>query len=53
MTASEPEPKDIRILIEQAGDSLEIPETPAVAFNNMRSEEDDYSNDGSGPFYFY
>jgi hypothetical protein len=53
LTASEPEPEDARALIGQPGDWPEIPETPAVVFDNVRSEEDDHSGDGSGPFPFY
>jgi hypothetical protein len=52
LAASEHPPKDARTLIGQPGDSPEIPETPEVAFDNVRSEEDDHSDDGSGPFHF-
>jgi hypothetical protein len=50
LTASEPEPEEARALIGQPGDSPEIPETPAVAFDDVRSEEDDHSDNGSGRF---
>jgi hypothetical protein len=40
LTPSEPPPEDTRALADQPKNSLEIPETPAVALDNMRPEED-------------
>jgi len=47
-TVSESPPEHAEDLIGQPGDLPEIPEIPTVAISNVRSKEDDRSNDGSG-----
>ena len=48
LTVSESPPEHAEGLIGQLGDLPEISEIPTVAFSNVRSKEDDHSNDGSG-----
>jgi hypothetical protein len=40
LAACEPSPEDTRALINQAGDSPEIPETPTITIDDMRREGD-------------
>jgi len=47
LTVSESPSEHAEGLIGQLGDLPEIPEIPTVAFSNLRSKEDDHSNDGS------
>jgi hypothetical protein len=48
LTELEPAPKDSRAFItKRPGNSPEIPETPIIALEKMRREEDDHSEDGN------
>ena len=48
----EPAPKNSRApVIEQVESPLKIPETPEVALEKMRREEDNHSEDGNTPSY--
>jgi hypothetical protein len=47
LTELEPPPNEFRVLaVELSEISPEIPETQAIALENIRREQDDHSNDG-------
>jgi hypothetical protein len=53
-TELEPAPKDSRAFVtKRPENSPKIPETPIIALEKMRREEDDHSEDDNTPSYAY